>query len=29
MSWPGLEQHLVGCEDCREELEAFRGLKRT
>ena len=22
-----LEQHLVGCEDCREELEAFRGLE--
>ncbi len=28
MSWPeSLEQHLVGCEDCREELEAFRGLE--
>ncbi len=22
-----LEQHLAGCEDCREELEAFRGLE--
>jgi hypothetical protein len=22
-----LEQHLVGCEDCREELEAFRGFE--
>src|SRR5271155_5507228 len=22
-----LEQHLVGCEDCREELEAFRRLE--
>jgi hypothetical protein len=22
-----LEQHLTGCEDCREELEAFRGLE--
>jgi hypothetical protein len=23
----GLEQHLTGCEDCREELEAFRGFE--
>jgi HEAT repeats len=22
-----LEQHLTGCEDCREELEAFRGFE--
>jgi hypothetical protein len=22
-----LEQHLLGCEDCREELEAFRGFE--
>jgi hypothetical protein len=22
-----LEQHLAGCEDCREELEAFRGFE--
>jgi hypothetical protein len=22
-----LEQHLTGCEDCREELDAFRGLE--
>src|SRR5580692_2235081 len=22
-----LEQHLSGCEDCREELEAFRGFE--
>ena len=22
-----LEQHLAGCDDCREELEAFRGLE--
>ncbi len=22
-----LEQHLVGCDDCREELEAFRGFE--
>ena len=23
-----LEQHLAGCEDCREELEAFRGFEQ-
>ncbi len=22
-----LEQHLLGCEDCREEMEAFRALE--
>src|SRR5271168_3137034 len=22
-----LEQHLLGCEDCREEMEAFRSLE--
>src|SRR5277367_6972746 len=24
-----LEQHLAGCEDCREEIEAFRGFEES